>query len=52
MEGFRAIHEAKVERLRPSHKAEVERLCVLHSLEIKIKDSFYEAEKVRVQFKL
>ena len=41
-------HQAKIEGLHRIHQAKVGRLCDLHSAKIEHKDSFYEAEKVRV----
>ena len=49
---LRSIHQAKVEGLRAAHQTEVERLRGLHSAEIECKDTFCEAEKVRVLAKL
>ena len=37
-----------ISELHNIHQAEIERLRSLHLAEIKCKDSFYEAEKVRV----
>ena len=47
-----SVHLAEVEGLCTAHQAEVKILRDLHSVEIKHKDSFYEAKKVRVVLEL
>ena len=49
MSRLRNVHQAEVEGFHAVHEAKVERLRNLHSAEIEQKDAFYEVEKVRVK---